>query len=534
MLILKDFSLNFLDMKTLLIIFLSSLVVPEEPSYGDIYVSTLLGDASYLNPILATDSASGAINALVYNGLVKYNENIEIVPELAESFKVSKDGRAIIFNLRKNVKWHDGKNFTAEDVKFTYEKLIDPKVKTPYSADYLLIEEFQIINPYKIKITYKEPFAPALESWTLGIIPKHIFQEGDFNSHPNNRKPIGTGPYKFLKWITDEKIELIANPEYFEGRPYLSKVVFRIIPDQQVQFLELLNQSIDSMSLTPEQYKAYKEFFKHYNKFRYPSFSYTYLGFNLKHPLFKEKAIRTSIAYAINKEQIIRGVLLEMGKSATGPFPPQSWAFNKNVKDYEYAPEKSIEILKSLGFKDENNDGYIEREGKTFEFTLMTNQGNKLRELTAQIIQLQLKKVGIKVNIRIVEWSSFINNFIHTRNFEAVILGWALGRDPDQYIIWHSKETEEGKYNFVSYRNDEVDKLLELGRKTFNLKKRKNIYQKIHQILHDDIPYIFLYYPESLPVIHNRIIGPKVAPIGLGWNFIHWYTPKDKQKYILQ
>ncbi|MDD5687617.1 MAG: peptide-binding protein [Elusimicrobia bacterium] len=507
--------------------------------FGDYYIEASIGDASYLNPVLSSDSASGDINNLVFNGLVKYDKNIIIVGDLAESWNVSDDGKVIIFNLRKNVKWHDGQPFTAEDVKFTYEKLIDPKVKTPYSSDFELVTKFEIINPHKIKITYKKPFSPGLISWGMGIIPKHIFsakngESVDFNTHPANRKPIGTGPYKFVEWKTDEKIVLEANSDYFEGRPNIAKYIYRIIPDESVQFLELRSETIDSMGLTPDQYNAYQSFFKNYNKFRYPSFGYSYLAYNLLNPLFKEKKIRQAIAYSINKKEIIGGILLGYGVPATGPFPPTSWAYNPDVKDYEYNPEKAKDIFKSFGWKDSDNDGWLDKNGKKFEFTLITNQGNKSRSIAAELIQEHLKKVGIKVNIRILEWSTFIHQYVDKKNFDAIILGWALSRDPDQYGIWHSSQRKEGQYNFISYENKEIDKLLEEGRVIFDIKKRQKIYRRMHEILADEQPYTFLYIADALPVIHKRFIGPEVAPLGIGWNFKEWYVPKEKQKYTIQ
>ncbi|MCX7641008.1 MAG: peptide-binding protein [Elusimicrobiales bacterium] len=528
----------------ILLVFFSFTYKITTQDYGDIYIDASLGDASYLNPLLATDSASAAINSLVYNGLVKYDKDLNLVGDLAEKWEIRNNGKELIFFLRKNVFWHDGKEFTAEDVKFTYEKLVDPNIKTPYSSDFNLIEKCEVIDKYTIKFIYKKPFVPALESWGIGIIPKHIFSDKryDFHKNPANRAPIGTGPYKFYKWITDEKIELIANENYFEGKPFISKYVYRIIPDQSVQFLELLNESIDSMSLTPDQFYGYKEFFKSYNKFSYPSFSYTYLGFNLKHPLFSEKKVRQAIAHAINKQEIISGVLLGKGRPATGPFPPQSWAYNENVVDFEYNPQKSRQLLVEAGwFFDENKKilkKIIKNEGKQetieFKFTLITNQGNKSRQLIAEIIQKQLRDIGIDVEILILEWSVFINNYILPRKFDAVILGWSLSRDPDQFSIWHSSQRNPGQYNFVSYSNYEVDKLLELGRVEFNFEKRKKIYQQIHKIIHNDVPYIFLYYPESMPVVHKRIKNVEVTKAGIGWNFIKWFVPKTQQKYFIQ
>ena len=503
-------------------------------NFGDYYVESSIGDASYLNPVLASDSASADINNLVFNGLVKYDKNINIVGDLAESWNVSGNGKTIIFNLRKHIRWHDGKPFTAEDVEFTYQKLIDPKVKTPYSSDFELVKKFEIINPYKIKITYKEPFSPGLISWGMGIIPKHIFQTADFNTHPSNRKPIGTGPYKFVEWKTDEKIVLEANPDYFEGPPKISKYIYRIIPDQSVQFLELRNETIDSMGLTPDQFNAYPSFFTNYNKFRYPSFGYAYLGYNLLNPLFKEKEIRQAIAHSINKKEIIDGILLGLGVPATGPYPPTSWAYNPDVKDYEYNPEKAKKIFRKYGWIDSDKDGWLDKNGKKFEFTIITNQGNKSRAVAAELIQAHLKKVGIKVNIRILEWSTFIHQYIDKKNFDAVILGWSLSRDPDQYPLWHSSQQKEGQYNFVSYTNKEVDKLLEEGRRIFPEKQRQKIYRKIHKILAEDQPYTFLYIADALPVIHKRFIGPEVAPLGIGWNFREWYVPREKQKYLVK
>lgn len=508
-----------------------------EPAYDDTFVESSIGDASYLNPVLASDNASSTINGLVFNGLVKYNDQIQMIGDLAEKWEISKDGLVFLFHLRKNVRWHDGQPFTSEDVLYTYERLIDPEVKTPFASSYDKVKKVEIVDAYTIRITYKEPFVPALESWGTGIIPKHVFggvKGKAFNEHPANKKPIGTGPYKFKEWKVDEKIVLEANPDYFDGKPHIARYLFRIIPDNAVEFLELRNKTIDTMILTPDQYHAYPEFFEGYTKFRFPRGAYTFVGFNLNHQLFKQKRIREAIAHAIDKKELVDSVLLGMGQYATGPFLPLSWAFDPDIKDFEYQPELAKKILSEEGWQDTNRDGFLEKDGKIFEFTLITNQGNKMRSLSAEIIQQQLKKFGIKMNIRIIEWSTFIKNFVDKHNFDAIILGWNLTPDPDAYSIWHSSQKKEGQYNFVSYENPEVDRLLEEGRKTFNLNKRKMIYRRIHRLIHDDIPYIFLYYPDNLPVIHKRFKGPEIVPIssfGFAWNFDKWYVPKNSVRY---
>ncbi|MDP2922132.1 MAG: peptide-binding protein [Candidatus Omnitrophota bacterium] len=506
------------------------------PSYGDAIVVASSGDARTLVPILASDSASSDICGFVFNGLVKYDRNIELVGDLAESWDIEDSGKTIIFHLRKGVRWHDGRNFTSRDVEYTYRKLIDPNVRTPYSGEYERVKDFIVIDDYMIKIIYKEPFAPALSSWGIWVMPEHILKNEDLNKTKFSRSPIGTGPYKFKSWKTGEKIELVSNHDYFEGRPYIDQFVYRIIPDPSTMFLELKTGGVDWMGLTPLQYREQtntKFFQQNYRKFRYPSFAYTYLGFNLKHPWFSDKRVRQAIAYAIDKQEIVKAVLFSFGNTATGPYVPNTWPYNPNVKKYEHNPERAKALLKEAGWFDRNSDGILEKDGKPFEFTILTNMGNPSRVKTATIIQWRLGKIGIKVNIRELEWATFINEFIDKRRFEAVVLGWSITLDPDQYDIWHSTKTKEKELNFVSFSNQEVDDLLERGRRTFDIQERKKAYFRIQEILAEELPYIFLYVPDALPIISARFQGIEPAPIGISYNIEKWYVPKKLQKHRL-
>ena len=504
------------------------------PCYGDKLVTGSIGDASNLIPILATDSASHEIAGLVYNGLLKYDKNLNLVGDLAKSFEISKDNLKIIFHLRKNVKWQDGYPFTADDVVFTYNLIMDPKTPTAYRSDYDYVKSVKKIDNYTVEVTYKRPFAPALSSWTVSILPKHLLAGKNILNSPLRTHPIGTGPFRFKKWEIGQKIELSANDTYFDGRPYLDGYIYRVIPDSATMFLELKAGKVDLMGLTPIQYKRQTDtkFFKeNYRKFCYPTFVYTYLGFNLKNPLFKDKRVRQAIAYAINKDEIINVVLLGLGVKATGPYRPDMWYYNPNVKKYPYNPEKAKQLLAKAGWRDTDGDGILDKNGKKFQFTIMTNQGNSNRAKTAQIIQKRLGEIGISVKIRIIEWASFINEFIDKKRFEVVILGWSTGIDPDQYDIWHSSKTGPKELNFISFKNKEVDKLLELGRSTFDREKRKKYYFKFQEILADEQPYVFLYIPYSLVIVHKRFKNVKLAPAGISYNLEKWYVPKFEQKY---
>jgi peptide/nickel transport system substrate-binding protein len=502
--------------------------------YGDAFVTASIADARTLIPILASDSASGEIVGMVFNALVKYDKFIELTGDLARSWEIKDDGLTIIFHLRRNVKWHDGSPFTAEDVRFTYEKLIDPNVPTPYSGDFKKVRFLEVLDPYTIKITYKEPFSPGLASWGMAVMPKHILENENLLTSSFSRSPIGTGPYKFKRWKSAERIDLVSNQEYFEHTPYIDRYIYKVISDPSTMFLELETENIDSMGLSPLQYKRLTDtshFNKNYRKFRYPSFGYTYMAYNLKNELFTDKRVRRAINYAVDKKEIIDGVLLGLGRICTGPFIPESWAYNENVKPCPFDASRARGLLKEAGWIDSDGDGWLDKAGEIFEFTLLTNQGNTLRIKTAEIIQRRLKEVGIKVNIRVLEWAVFINEFVDKKRFEAIILGWSLSRDPDCYDIWHSSKTRPGEFNFISYSHSSVDKLLIEGRRTFDKERRKEIYHKIHEVLYDEQPYLFLYVPDALPAVHKRFKGVEVAPIGIGYNFIDWYVPKTEQRY---
>ncbi len=506
------------------------------PAYGDMFIDASIGDASTLLPPLASDAASFAIIGLVYDSLLKYDGDLNLVSNLAESWQVSEDGLTITFKLRHGVKWHDGAPCTAQDVLFSYQVMVDPKTPTAYSGDYLQVKQAEAPDDYTFRVTYPKPFAPALGSWTsLSILPRHLLAGQDITKSPLARHPIGTGPYKFKEWRAGEKIALTYNPDYFEGRPYLNGYLYLVKPDTATMFLELKAGNLDRMGLNAIQYTRqtdYPKFNRMYNKFRYIPFSYIYLGYNLEDPRFADRRVRQALTYAINKKELIDGVLMGLGEEAYGPYKPGTWYYDPNVPKFSYDPEKAKALLAAAGWQP-NSDGILVKDGRPFAFTILTNQGNDTRERTAVIIQDRLRAVGIVVKIRTVEWAAFLKEFIEKGNYEAVILGWNTGLDPDQYDIWHSSKTKPGELNFIHYKNAEVDRLLDEGRHTFDREKRRQAYFKFQEILAEDQPYTFLFVPDALPAISKRFRGIKPAAAGIDYNFIKWYVPKGEQKYTM-
>lgn len=535
---ISDYFLKILSNKLPLFLFFIFLTaqapVVMAEDYGDALVTASISDARTLIPILASDSASAEICGLLFNGLVKFDKDLNLVGDLAERWEVDNDGLVIIFHLRKNVFWHDGVLLTAKDVEFTYQKLIDPKVRTPYSADFLQIKSLEVLDDYTVKITYKEPFAPALSSWGMSIMPRHILEKEDLNHSSFSRNPVGCGPYKFKKWNSQQKIELCSNHQYFEKRPYIDRYVYRIIPDESTIFLELQSQGIDYSGLSPLQFLRQTDtpkFKRNFRKFRLPGYNYTYLGYNLKNPKFQDVRVRKALNLAVDKNEIIKSVLLGYGKITTGPFIPESWAYNPNVLAESYNPQLAKKLLADAGIVDSDKDGWLEKDGKRFMFTIVTNQGNEERLKVAQIIQRRLREIGVEVKIKVVEWSIFLSEYIDKRNFEAVLLGWSLPRDPDNYDIWHSSKTKEGEFNFVGFENEQVDKLLVEARRTFDQSRRAECYHRIHEIIYDQQPYMFLYAPDTLVALHNRFQGIAPALAGISYNFIYWWVPKNQQRY---
>jgi peptide/nickel transport system substrate-binding protein len=509
------------------------------PAYGDTLVEASIGDISGLIPNITSDSSSHEIGSLIYSNLVRTDKNLRLEGELAEGWDISKDEMTITFRLRQGVKWHDGVEVTADDVDFTYRYMIDPKTPTAYAESFRQIRSVEVVDRYTYRVTYEKPYSPALLSWGIWILPRHILEAPwkggvDLRTTPQNRHPVGSGPYLFREWKTGEKVVLEANPDYFEGRPYIKRVVYRIIPDPATTFLELKARDVDMADLTPIQYRRqtdYPAFRKAFNKYRYLSNSFAYLGFNLLDRRFQDKRVRQAMAHAIDKREIIEGVLLGLGQEAVGPFKPGTWWYKPDVKTYPFDPGRARALLAEAGWKDENGDGILEREGKPFSFTIRTNQGNQVRVQTAEIIQRRLHAVGIDVRIHVVEWAAFINTFIRKKDFEAVILAWGLGLDPDQYDIWNSSKTGPDELNYISYKNPQVDALLEAGRRTFGEARRRAIYGEFQDIMAEEQPVVFLYVPEALQVVSSRVRGIDPAPAGISYNFIKWYVPAALQRY---
>jgi len=507
------------------------------PARGDAIVFGTIGDASTLIPMLASDSASHEYSGNIFDGLVEYDKTLSrLEPRLAEKWEVEDGGQKITFHLRHDVHWTDGQPFTARDVEFGFNLIRDPATLTPYAEDYKQVQTFELLDDYSFRVTYEKPYAPALESWgSMVVLPRHLLEGKNINETDFGQHPVGLGSHRFESWERNRLFTLRANPDYYRGRPWIERVVYRVIPDESTQFLELRSGGIDEMGLTPLQYSRQTStpaFARDFRKYRYVSNSYTYMGYNLSDERFADVRVRRAFSHAINKQEIVDAVLFGLGRPAEGPYRPGTAWMNEKLQPYEFDPAKARALLAEAGWTDSDGDGILDKNGKPFSFKILTNQ-NEQRLKTATMIQKRLRDIGVDAQLRVLEWSAFINDFIDKRRFEVIVLGWSLSLDPDQFPMWHSSQTGYKKFNFVGYNNPEVDDLLEKGRRTFDVAERKRMYDRLQEILYEDQPYTFLYVPEATPIVAARIHGIEEAPAGISWNFPFWYVPKGEQKYVI-
>ena len=502
---------------------------------GGNLINAMAGEPSNLIAMIAGDSASSAIAGNIFNSLLKYDENLNYAPDLAESWQISNDQKTISFKLKKGLQWADGKPLTSADVLFTWKLITNPNTRTPYASDYQLVKKASTPDSLTFKVTYESSYAPALDTWTsLHILPKHILKDEDINNTFFSRNPTGSSFYKLDEWISGQQVTLKANDKSVLGVPLINKLISRIIPDTSSQFLELTADNIDVMNINPIQYQrvfpARKDLRQKIALYKELGNGYTYLGFNLKKTPFNDIRVRQALNYAIDKDEVIKGVLLGLGEPISSPYKPGTRWNNPNLSPYPYKPSKALVLLQEAGFK-KNDDGILMKNGKPLKFEIITNQ-NKQREMTAVVIQKRLQEIGVEVSIRVIEWASFVNRFIKTGDFDVVVLGWSLSLDPDQYNIWHSSQQGPGQFNFLGYSNKNVDKLLELGRKELNVSKREKIYHKFSKYLLEDSPIIYLYAGYGLSAVHKRVKGIKnpAPPAGIYHNNYDWFVPKPLRR----
>lgn len=466
-----------------------------------------------INPILATDSISGEISEWIFNSLITYDKDGKVVPKLAKSYRFL-DNTTLEFTLRDDVYWSDGVKFSAKDVLFTYETIISPKIYTPYASSFSHVKSVAIVGKNKILIKYKYPYFKALETWMMEVLPYHkLKDEKDLMTAKFNQTPIGTGPYTLDKVSISSNIVLHANANYFIHKPKIDKIVYHFVPDPSSEFLMLKSNKLDMGTLSSLQLERQidDDFKKRFNIYEDISHSYSYIGFNLHSEKFKNPKVREALSFAINRKELVNIMYFGHGRVCNGPFLPGTGAYNDKVKSPEQNIAKAKQLLKEAGYDEKH----------PLVFTLSTNTGSSGTYI-AQILQYQLKQAGVIMKLKVMEWQAFLNTVIMPRKFEAVLMAWSLALKPDAHVIWHSESAKKGGFNFIGYKNEEVDRLIKKAEKIVNQQEFDKIYKKIFALIVHDNPYLFLVIPNTITVVNKHIFPVSPSLIGITHNKIEW------------
>src|SRR3990170_1289993 len=497
-------------------------------SYGDSLVIITYHAPASINPLTSLSGISSQLVEVVFDGLVRIGEDLDTRPSLASSWQFSDNGLRWTFLLRRGVRFHDGVEFTARDVKFTLEEIIHSKSIGLYTGGLAdTINSIQVRNRYTVEILLKRHSPSFIYNMGVGILPAHLLQgkgplEG-FGLHP-----VGTGPFKLRQWKESE-IVLDANRDYFLGRPYLDKIVVRVYPNQELAWARLMRGEGDLLvPVDPSVYDFLKQVrsLHIYNAY---NLHYSIVAFNNDREPFQDMKVRRALNYAIDKESMIQKALMGKGRPAAGPIWPRSWASNPSVKPYPYDPQKALALLKEAGWRDTDGDHILDKDGKRFSFTLAINEGDETKKRTAMYLQQQLWEIGVLMDVKTVSTASV--DFLFQGEFDAVLLDISSYIYPDfSYNVWHSSQIGKG-INIGHYQSGIVDELLENARRTEDREDARRIYYKFQEEIHDNPPGIFLYWADTLIGVHRRFRGVKFSPSS-PLAYVHeWYVPKREQKY---
>ena len=488
----------------------------EVPVGGGTFVEGVIGQPKYLNPILSqSNPVDQDISALVFSGLTRVMDDGTVVPDLAEKWDVSQNGMTYTFQLRKDVKWHDGMPVVADDVVYTVKAIQDPNYPgNPAVADLWKNIAVEKMPNNRVQFVLSDAYAPFLENTTLGLLPSHLLGGVSSKKLPESKfnvAPIGTGRYKVTEASLREVV-LDVNGDYYGEKPLLDKLRFRFYPDSKAALNALRVDEVEGVGYLGPGDVSRLSADRTLNLYSAPEFSkVTLLILNTKTPVFAEKAVRQALAYAIDRQKLIDVAAGGQAVRSDSPVLPVSWAYNREVKKYDYRPDEAIALLEGAGWRDVDGDGIREKGNQKLTFVLLTNDKAQ-RVTTAQEISRQLEGVGFKIDVQATGWTGFVEDFLVPRNFHAVLAEqWSPNSDPDSYQFWHSSQAKPGGLNFAMWTNRLADELLENARRTTNIADRAKSYRDFQTLFADEAPGILLYFP-----VFNYAVDKNVKGVRLG------------------
>ncbi|MCX2682675.1 ABC transporter substrate-binding protein [Campylobacter sp. MIT 21-1685] len=491
-----------------------------------LYAKTLTiavpNQTSRINPLFSEDHDS--LIALVFSGLTRFDEEMNLQGDLAKSWKISKDGLEYELYLREDVLWHDGVPFSASDVEFSLEAFKNPKNNSSLYENFKYIKEIQILNPFTIKITLSQPYPAFLDSLSEGILPKHLLENENLNTSAFNQNPIGTGPYKFVQWKKGQYLEFEANESYHLAQVQTQRLIVKELFEPSVISAELKNGKLDAALVDVSLLNA----FQNDSRFRVvkeKSADYRALMFNLDNEFLRDPLVRLALNYAIDRQAIVKNVLHNYGFAASQPLE-NSWASPDSFEKFDYDIQKSQDLLQKAGFS-KNAQGEYEKDGRLFEFSIYAMSNEPLRVILAGILQGEFAKLGVRTIVVPKPSGSFDYSIV-----DSFVIGWGSPQDPDLHTYRVFSSSQDSKinangWNFGHYHNKQVDTALEKARTSLDTEQRKKYYAEFIHALHKDPPFLFLVYLDFALVHQANIEGIKPRLLGhhgmgFTWNIYEW------------
>ncbi len=492
----------------------------DTPARGGRFVYPLPIEPATLDLVSGTDQASVLVQKLVADGLVDHDADLRPVPRLAESWEFSPDGRVLTFSLRRGVRFHDGEALTSDDVRHTYDRIVDPASRAIGRLDaFLPVERIETPDPHTVRVIYREPYAPALRAWETPIAPRPGNAGRADGPESPGRAPIGTGPFRFVAWEAGRRIVLAANDDYFGGRPHLDEFVFQVIPSQETALQALLAGEVDYASLTPVQWQAHggrAGFDRRFRTLRFvPLFLY-YIAWrgDGSNPFFADPRVRRAVSLALDRRGYVESVLRGLGEVARSPFHPAVLPAREEADGAPFDPERAARLLDDAGWRIDPSTGLRAREGVPFRFRLLIYGSGQDHVQFSQVAQESLRRLGIEMTIQRLDWPTLWSR-LKSGDFEAALSGTVFTPDPDSLFgMLHSSQIEGGQ-NYAAYRDRDVDGWLEEGRRTLDSDGRESIYRRIERRVNERQPYTFLFYPTVVAAVSRRVGGVTPSPLGI-------------------
>jgi peptide/nickel transport system substrate-binding protein len=482
------------------------------PTAGGSYTEGLVGTPQYINPILASyNDVDRDLSFLIFNGLLNYNNEGVLVPDLADSFQISPDGLVYTFKLRRDVLWHDGEPFTADDVIFTVTSIQDPLWQSQLKSALGNIQVTKVDN-LTVRFVLKEPIGNFLNSLTFGILPEHLWLNvpaSNATLAELNKKPIGIGPFKFQSLTKDKNgnirtYSLIRNEKYYLKKPYLEQINFKFYGDFETAAKALTNNNVQGIGLLPQEYLKTAEENKNIKFYSLSLPQYTAIFFNTKKSdILKEVKLRQSLAYAINRQAILEQSLNQKGVIINGPILPGFIGYHPDIKKYNYDPDMAKNLLEEVGWKT-GDDGFRHKDDVTLQITLTTVEKIEYTK-AVEIIKQNWEAIGVNVNLEIISKDRIRADIIEPRNYQALLFGEIIKSDPSPF--WHSSQNQSPGANLAVWANYEVDKILEEARILNDTEIINKKYIQFQDIIADNVPAIFLYNPIQIYPLDKEIQG---------------------------